>query len=293
MTQNILINGLYEQSLPVNDRGLAYGHGLFETIALNGSQPVAWQAHLARLREGATRLAIPLPGNIDQLLEEDLSRLLAQQRADKNSQSDRSVQRQVLKITITRGCGGRGYAVDDSVVINRVVQLSAFPEYPDNPSDNGIMVRLCQTPLAIAPHLSGIKHLNRLEQVLARAEWQDVSIREGLVLDTEGFLVEGTMSNLFWSQGGELYTPQLHRCGVNGIIRQRIITIAAQQGIALHEGLFAPEVLVAADEVFVCNSIIGIWPVIGAALSHVQRPAWPVGPITRMLQSQLSAEGIY
>ncbi|WP_299203430.1 aminodeoxychorismate lyase [uncultured Amphritea sp.] len=301
MTQNILINGLSEQSLPANDRGLAYGHGLFETIALNGSQPVAWQAHLARLKEGAARIAIPLPDNIDQLLEEDLSCLLAQQSSDRSSdkssdissEQDHSVQRQVLKITITRGCGGRGYAVDDTVSINRVVQLSAFPQYPDNPAENGIVVRLCRTSLALAPQLAGIKHLNRLEQVLARAEWHDVSIREGLVLDTEGFLVEGTMSNLFWSQGGVLYTPQLDRCGVNGIIRQRIISIASQHGIALHQGLFTPEVLLVADEVFVCNSIIGIWPVTGTVLPQNQRPEWLVGPITRMLQSQLSAEGIY
>ncbi|WP_428033836.1 aminodeoxychorismate lyase [Amphritea sp.] len=289
MMPTILINGLSESSLPVNDRGLAYGHGLFETIALNGSQPVAWQAHLARLKEGALRLVIPLPANIDQLLESDLAALLALQRSEKGGQ----VRRQVLKITITRGCGGRGYAVDDAVSINRVVQLSAFPEYPDHPAENGITVRLCQTALAIAPHLAGIKHLNRLEQVLARAEWHDASIREGLVLDTEGFLVEGTMSNLFWSQGGALYTPQLDRCGVKGIIRQRIINLAVQQGIDLHEGLFTPEVLVAADEVFVCNSIIGIWPVTEAVLYHDQLPVWPVGPITRMLQSQLSTEGIY
>ncbi len=293
MTQNILINGLSEGALPVNDRGLAYGHGLFETIALNDSQPVAWQAHLARLHEGALRLAIPLPDNIDQLLERDLVSLLALQSSGKGCGDKDATQRQVLKITITRGCGGRGYAVDDPVVINRVVQLNPFPEYPDHPADEGVTVRLCQTPLAIAPHLAGIKHLNRLEQVLARAEWQDSRIREGLVLDTEGYLVEGTMSNLFWLQNGVLYTPRVDRCGVDGIIRQRIIRLAEQRGVAFHQGLFPVEALLAADEIFVCNSIIGIWPVTGIDLPSLPGPEWPVGAITRMLQSQLSAEGIY
>jgi len=285
MRSYILINGLSEQSLPVTDRGLAYGHGLFETVAVNLSVPIAWQDHLERLTEGAKRLAIPLPVNIQQLLEQDLIALLGLQQD--------VPQRQVLKITITRGCGGRGYAVDEAVPINRIVQLNPFPEYPDQPSQKGVAVTQCQTRLALSPQLAGMKHLNRLEQVLARAEWNDARIREGLVLDGEGFLVEGTMSNLFWSQGGNLYTPRLDRCGVKGIVRQKIISIAEQNGIAVHEGLYTPDSLADADEVFVCNSIIAIWPVTRFNCDQRQYPQWGVGPITRMLQSRLSAEGIY
>ncbi|MDO6563103.1 aminodeoxychorismate lyase [Amphritea sp. 1_MG-2023] len=280
----ILINGLSEQSLPVADRGLAYGHGLFETICLNQAKPVAWQAHIERLKAGAQRLAIPLPDNIEQLLLEDLSTLLSTRSA--------STVRQVLKITLTRGCGGRGYAVDAETPINRIVQLSAFPVYPDQPADNGITVRLCQSRLAIAPHLAGIKHLNRLEQVLARAEWSTTAIREGLVLDTEGYLVEGTMSNLFWCRDGVLYTPQLDRCGVKGIVREQVVRLAQQQGIPLQQGLFTAAALNDADEVFVCNSIIAIWPVIKCIAIDQSQFEWSVGPITRCLQSLLSAEGI-
>ncbi len=280
-----LINGLSEHSLPVTDRGFAYGHGLFETLAVNLSLPVAWQAHLDRLRDGAKRLAIPLPVDIQQLLEQDLTQLLRLQQ--------NAPERQVLKITITRGCGGRGYAVDEAVPINRIVQLTPFPEYQDQPSQMGITVTQCHTRLALSPQLAGIKHLNRLEQVLARAEWNDTRIREGVVLDSEGFLVEGTMSNLFWSQGGVLYTPQLDRCGIKGIIRQRVISIAEQSGIAVCEGLYTPDGLADADEVFVCNSIIAIWPVTGFITDHSRYPEWSIGPITRMLQSRLLAEGIY
>ncbi|MBN1005493.1 aminodeoxychorismate lyase [Amphritea pacifica] len=285
MRSYILINGQSEQSIPVTDRGLAYGHGLFETITLNGSQPVVWQAHLDRLCKGADRLGIPLPANIQSLLEADLAKLLQLQPA--------SGSRQVLKITITRGCGGRGYAVDDRVPINRIVQLNPFPDYPEQPSVKGVSVRLCQTRLALSPLLAGIKHLNRLEQVLARAEWNDSRIREGIVLDSEGFLVEGTMSNLFWAQGGGLYTPQLDRCGVAGIIRQTILTLAEQIGVTVCEGLYAADTLVAADEVFVCNSVIAIWPVTRLITDQGRSPEWPVGPLTRLLQSRLVAEGIY
>ncbi|SEQ74630.1 4-amino-4-deoxychorismate lyase [Amphritea atlantica] len=285
MRSYILINGQSEQSIPVTDRGLAYGHGLFETITLNGSQPVVWQAHLDRLRKGAGRLGIPLPVNIQALLEADLAKLLQLQPT--------SDTRQVLKITITRGCGGRGYAVDDKVSVNRIVQLTPFPDYPDQPAIKGVSVRLCQTRLALSPLLAGIKHLNRLEQVLARAEWDDSRIREGLVLDSEGFLVEGTMSNLFWVQDGELYTPQLDRCGVAGIIRQTILTLAEQTGVTVCEGLYAADTLAAADEVFVCNSVIAIWPVTRLIADQGCYPEWPVGPLTRLLQSRLAAEGIY
>ncbi|MBR9866453.1 MAG: aminodeoxychorismate lyase [Oceanospirillales bacterium] len=285
MRSCILINGLSEHSLPVTDRGFAYGHGLFETIAVNLSAPVAWQAHLDRLRDGAKRLAIPLPVDIQHLLEQDLAKLLRLQQ--------NAPERQVLKITITRGCGGRGYAVDEAVPINRIVQLTPFPEYPDQPSQMGITVTQCQTRLALSPQLAGIKHLNRLEQVLARAEWNDTRIREGVVLDSEGFLAEGTMSNLFWLQGGVLYTPQLDRCGIKGIIRQRVISIAEQCGIAVSEGLYTPDALADADEIFVCNSIIAIWPVTGFITDQKRYPEWSIGPITRMLQSRLLAEGIY
>ncbi|WP_417223154.1 aminodeoxychorismate lyase [Amphritea sp.] len=285
MPPTTLINGLLEQSLPVADRGLAYGHGLFETITLQQGQPIAWQAHFNRLKAGAERLFIPLTDNIEQILLADLAILLAKQSTQP--------ERQVLKITVTRGCGGRGYAVDAGVSINRILQLNAFPSYPDQPSANGVAVRLCQTRLAIAPQLAGIKHLNRLEQVLARSEWSAPDIREGLVLDTEGYLVEGTMSNLFWCRDGVLYTPQLDRCGVKGIIREQLIRLAKQQGIQLEEGLFTLGSLCQADEVFVCNSIIAIWPVIQCTLADQRQSRWPIGPITQCLQASLSAEGIY
>lgn len=285
MTCNVLINGQSEQSVPVTDRGLAYGHGLFETITLNQNTAIAWIAHLGRLKADAERLLIPLPEKIDLLLEQDLAKLLSLQAVI----PDRSV----LKITITRGCGGRGYAVDDSVSINRIVQLNPFPHYPDKPSENGISLRLCATRLAISPQLAGIKHLNRLEQVLARSEWHGSGFREGLVLDAEGFLAEGTMSNLFWCQNGILYTPELDRCGVNGIVRQRIIAIAQEQGITLVIGRFRPECLNAADEIFVCNSVIGIWPVIETVINEDDAFSGSIGPVTLKLQSSLAAEGIY
>ena len=281
MRSCILINGLSEHSLPVTDRGFAYGHGLFETLAVNLSLPVAWQAHLDRLRDGAKRLAIPLPVDIQQLLEQDLTQLLRLQQ--------NAPERQVLKITITRGCGGRGYAVDEAVPINRIVQLTPFPEYQDQPSQMGITVTQCHTRLALSPQLAGIKHLNRLEQVLARAEWDDPDIAEGLLLDNHNNGIEGTMSHLFCVQALEgaqpvLLTPALSRCGVRGVTRERILDAAAKLNIPHRETDVQLHDLQQASEMFISNSLIGIWPV-----RQFQQQTYALGPMTQQLSQALES----
>jgi 4-amino-4-deoxychorismate lyase len=139
--------------------------------------------------------------------------------------------------------------------------------------------------LALSPRLAGIKHLNRLEQVLARSEWDDPDIREGLLCDSEGFVVEGTMSNLLWVRGKRLYAPLLDRCGVAGVVRTRLLQLAAAAGIGVLEGRFGKSELEQADEVMLCNSLIDIWPVVTLGAHH-----WSVGPVTRALQSLLAKD---
>lgn len=285
MASNILINGQPERSVDVTDRGFAYGQGVFETIVLNKNQPIAWSLHMQRLQTGANRLGIPVTPDLIDQLEYDLQQLLALQT--------NLPERQILKVTVTRGSGGRGYAVSGPLKPNRVVALNPYPEYPDQPAQNGISVIKCQTRLALSPLLAGIKHLNRLEQVLARAEWDDSSIREGLVLDADGYLAEGTMSNLFWVKDNHLYTPELARCGVAGIVRQRIMSIASDLGLAISLGDFSEAELDLCDELFVCNSVIGIWPVIKIIQLNQTEQKLTIGPVSRLLQQQLAVEGIY
>ena len=131
--------------------------------------------------------------------------------------------------------------------------------------------------------LAGLKHLNRLEQVLARAEWQDTAYAEGLLCDTSGRVIEGVFSNLFLIKDGELITPDLSRCGVAGVMRAEILQQAQSLGISQTVRDVSYAELVAADEVFVCNSLYGIWPVCALATHD-----WPVGPLTRKLQGLVS-----
>lgn len=266
----ILINGQPDNRIPVTDRGLQYGDGLFETLAFRQGALEFVDAHLARLMSGCERLRIPF-ADLDKLRLELVS-LCAQTAVDS-----------VIKIMLTRGSGGRGYKAPDEAEPLRILSSHPMPDYPES-SQHGIIVRLCQQRLGINPSLAGIKHLNRLEQVLARSEWSDETIREGLMLDVDGRLVEGTMTNLFLVKDGKLLTAPIKNNGIAGIMRAELIKLAHQLNIGLTEADLTLNDLEQADEVFLTNSIINIWPVI--AMSDTPHH-WPHGPITMTLQSAL------
>lgn len=266
----ILINGQPDNRIPVTDRGLQYGDGLFETLAFRDGELELLEAHLARLMLGCERLNIPFR-ELDKLKME-LVTLCAQTAEDS-----------VIKIMLTRGSGGRGYKAPADAEPVRIVSSHPMPDHPES-CQSGISVRHCQHRLGINPSLAGIKHLNRLEQVLARSEWDDDAIREGLMLDINDRLVEGTMSNVFLVRDGTLLTPPLNHCGIAGIMRARVIELARQADIPLLETELRLNDLNAADEVFLTNSIIRIWPV---THNNTTQQQWSHGPVTRRLQQAL------
>jgi len=250
------------------DRGFQYGDGLFTTLLLREGVPLFLSQHMERLGRDCGRLGIPTVESI--LLHHELKAVIGHERQG------------VIKIQITRGLGGRGYRPPETVLPTRVVTLHTVPVFPDHYPNEGIEVRYCQIRLGINPALAGIKHMNRLEQVLARSEWSDIQIAEGLMLDHEGHLVEGTMSNVFLVKDGQLRTPLLDRCGVGGVMRSVLIGAAKTLGIPLLECRLTPEDLNLADEAFITNSVIGLWPV-----SCVEGKFLPVGPVTCELREWL------
>ena len=260
-----LINGECRHWVDASDRGFQYGDGLFETIEVYQGKALFWQRHIDRLLKGCQTLRIPSP---------DLA-LLQAEASEITAGADRAV----LKLLITRGSGGRGYRQPDEITPTRVLSLHTFPEYPQYFQTDGIVARFCEQRLAINPALAGIKHLNRLEQVLARAEWQDDAIQEGLMQDYQGHVVEGTMSNLFFVKSGVLYTPPVNDCGIAGIVRQIVAELAVANDIAFAEMQTDNQSLLNADEVFVTNSVIGIWPV-----KKLGQQCFGVGKVTRMIQ---------
>lgn len=243
----ILINGKPDNRINVQDRGLQYGDGVFETIAFRNDIAEFLSAHLHRLTLGCERLKIQLDASA---LQQELNDLIAELSTD-----------QVIKIIITRGEGGRGYRITADMQATRILSTHPMPVYPESNQQIGIQLFVCSHRLSINPALAGIKHMNRLEQVLARSEWQDEQFAEGLMFDTEGRLVEGTMSNVFLVDNGVLKTPKLDNAGICGIMREKIINLAVSLGIQCDMVDITQNDLLKADEMFVCNSLIGIWPV--------------------------------
>ncbi|MCX8049387.1 MAG: aminodeoxychorismate lyase [Methylohalobius sp.] len=264
---SVWVNGRATSHVEVADRGFQYGDGLFETFLVHCGVPVFWQAHLERLKRGCERLGILFP-DPDRLRQEAEVICAAREQG-------------VLKLALTRGIGGRGYAPPKEA---KPTQVFSFHSLPANlpQIQRGVKVRACRTHLGINPDLAGIKHLNRLEQVLARREWDDPSIYEGLMCDWEGWLVEGIMTNLFWRRDGILFTPRLDRCGVAGIARAWVLERAAEWGIEMQEVRVGPRALAEAEEVFLTNSVVGIVPVV----ELVNGGRWAVGPLVIRLQDR-------
>lgn len=269
--QSLWINGVAQSHIDVRDRGFAYGDGLFETIKVSEYKALLLERHVARMKAGAVRLGF-CDSAVD-LLIQDLEQIDLPESA-------------ILKLTLSRGTGGRGYLYEPSMQPTRVVMLAALPDF-ESQAQNGIQLRLCATRLGLNPLLAGIKHLNRLEQVLARNEWNDPSISEGVVLDYDGYVVEGTMSNIFWVTEGTVYTPQLDRCGVAGVIRDLLVERLSQHGYNVLQGLYAITHLLDADEVFVCNSVIDIWPV-----RQLADRSFSIGSVSRKARSVIEQEYI-
>ncbi|WP_086480477.1 aminodeoxychorismate lyase [Oceanospirillum sanctuarii] len=248
MAFQTLINGIPDQNLPLTDRGLAYGDGVFETFRLIDGEVLLFDRHWQRLSESLKRLNIPLP-----LTEAELKTGFKTVISDGVG---------VAKLIVTRGSGGRGYRVPDQPDSQWILQGFPLPESNSDHYLSGVGVRSCELKLSDQPVLAGMKHLNRLEQVMARSEWQDEYF-EGLLFSQTGALIEATMANLFIIQGSQLLTPKLDLCGVQGVMRDAILNsdVAILPGITeSKESALYESALLNSDAAFICNSVRGIIP---------------------------------
>lgn len=260
MTRSRMIEGV-----PVDDRGLAYGDGLFETVLVRDGEPLLWKEHMARLARGCRVLGIPMPGTAE------LDGLPAQAGAGLK----------VLKLMLTRGSGGRGYLSPSPAEPRLLWQFSSFAPQVRH-WEMGVRVRHCRLRLGIQPLLAGLKHLNRLENVLARSEWDDPDVAEGMLCDSQGHLIEATCMNLFWQRQGRLETPRLDGCGVAGTLRA-----ALMERLPIMEVSTGPEALADAEAVWLGNSVQGIWPVVRLdAADGTRQCSWELGRGHRFLQSR-------
>jgi 4-amino-4-deoxychorismate lyase len=268
MLRDFLINGHRDGGISPYDRGLAYGDGVFRTLPVCGGIPHCWKRHYRKLCEDCKSLGIVCPP--EEVLAADIDMLVGQGEDA------------TIKIIITRGESARGYVVSALAQPTRLVIRTPVPSYPPENSVEGVKLHLCKLRMAHQPLLAGVKHLNRLENVLARMEWVDPQITDGLLLDVVGNVVEGTMSNIFMRTGDILTTPALGCCGVAGTTRERIIDLAPMLGYRPVISDFKLEQLLEADEVITCNSLYGSWQV-----RELNEKTWPRGELAGKLCERL------
>lgn len=243
----ILINGVEQQTLASDDRGLAYGDGFFTTAKVVAGKVEYWRDHLERLMLAAKRFDIELPSVLTLFSEVQ--------------QVIQGVELGCLKITITRGSGGRGYSPQGCGQTTRIVQVSDWPAHYLTWQQQGARLDMAAFSLGIVPALAGYKTLNRLEQVLIKQELAGLDYDDVAVTDINGHLVEASAGNLFWRKGSTLYTPCLSQAGVKGVMRKQVLKVAERLELASELGLFPAAELDNADEIFITNALMGIVPI--------------------------------
>jgi 4-amino-4-deoxychorismate lyase len=261
---DLVINLLGEEvEFALNDRGLTYGDGVFETILLHAGKLVWWREHWQRLARGASVLKIKTPD--EAIVRSASQHFLA--NADTG----------VLKIILTRGSGGRGYAVPENQDPRIIISMHPAP----SPIHSAVNLRWCETRLARQPLLAGIKHLNRIEQVLARNEWQDRNIFEGLMCDTEGNVVCATSANIFAKIRGQWLSPKIDQAGIAGIARTWVL----RQWPQVREAHLSRLQVEQAESIFICNAVRGI-----LAVNSLEEKVFPVNQDIVDLQNNLAKE---
>lgn len=280
----VLVDGVADAGVPVDDRGFAYGDGVFRTIRVEQGRLWLWSDHVAKLTDDARRLGLVL-GTADlEALEAEGRQLIGQDSG-------------TLRLVVTRGSGPRGDRPPDPSWPRRVLlfQPGEPPVIPSLPRS----VRLCRVRLPRLPELAGVKHLNRLPQVLARQEWPGPLPEEGLLLDAEGSVICGTMTNLFLRKENRILTPALEYSGVAGIIRGRLLAADIPGMEIWNEPVTTARItvddLLTADEVWLTNAVVGVWPVAsledaqGAMLARWKAPGRAVialaSGLVRLLES--------
>jgi 4-amino-4-deoxychorismate lyase len=260
-----LVNGEWSSVISIADRSFQYGDGCFTTMLSQKGRIVHWFEHMDRMNTCLDVLHIPRP-NWEQV-KNWLDRA--------NSSEDKAG----LKLLITRGEGGRGYSPSRVGKPNIIISRFEFPSHYQNWAQDGIELGVCQTPLSHNPLLAGHKHNNRLEQVLLKLEIERQSKVDGVVFDIDGHVIETTMANIFWLTDNALYTPLLDRAGVSGVFRRKVLEWASKENIIVHTDRYKFDTLLCADEIFICNSILGVAPV-----HTIASNSYKIGDVVRHIQ---------
>ena len=239
--QGTLVDGVESSRIEIADRGLQYGDGLFETMSCRDGR-VRWlELHLARLQLGCERLGIVMPERAT--LQRELAALAA------------GSGRCLLKLIVTRGVAqGRGYRPGGAEQPTRILTRYAWPAAPAAE----FHAHCSPVPLGGNPALAGIKHLNRLEQVLAQRAAAQAGVDEALQCGPDGDIVSATMSNVFIVRGKLWLTPPIARGGVAGVMRSLVLRTAPGLGLTVREARLTRADAAAASAIVLSNVRLGL-----------------------------------
>ncbi len=243
-----LVNGSFSGVISPLDRGLAYGDGVFRTLKVVNGVPLHWPLHYQKLVEDCGAIGIVCPSA--DLFLNDFNLLF---------QAEEAIS--VVKIMITRGEGERGYKPSPVALPMRIMTKTKLPVHPESYFAEGVHLRVCETTVSHQPKLAGVKHLNRLDNVLARMEWNAPEIVDGIMMDHKGNVIECTAANIFARFGDELITPKLDTCGVAGVTRMQILSRAKHFNLKTKIKTIDLNTLLTADEIVISNSLYGAWQV--------------------------------
>ena len=244
----ISVNGCEQQMLAITDRATQYGDGCFTTMLVEQQCVQLWSLHLARFEISLQRLAIAAPDWQQVYTEVMALALLYPYRGG-------------IKILVSRGSGGRGYSPTGCSDTQVIISHFEWPSHYQQWQQQGIILGVCQQRMGNSPMLAGMKHLNRLEQVLLKQEIETAGWVDAIVLDCNDRVIETSVANLFWRQGNTVYTPALQRAGVAGVMRQHVLDILDKLNYDYQVGDFDLDALLAADEVFITNALMALVPV--------------------------------
>lgn len=258
MSKLCWVNGQKTSQISAFDRSVHYGDGFFTTILVAQNRLYNWSAHWWRLQKSAKQLGFP------ELMEADVWSLI-QSAYTEFQQLHATEVPLTIKLIVSRGLGGQGYQALEQPEITTIVQISTHPVFTQNADlqtmQAPIELGLCKTHCSIQPSLAGLKHLNRLENVLARNELRGTDITEGVMLNAYSDVVCATQSNLFMIKGSQLITPKLNTSGVAGTTRYQMSHIAKSCGLEYHEQFVSLQNLHTAEELFLGNALRGVMPI--------------------------------
>ena len=242
MSKQFLINGTFQKISPF-DRAFQYGDGIFRTFIVENKKPRHWKHHYKKIVEDCRAIKIAPPN--EKILLSDIQLLF------------KTKKRAVGKFIISRGLSERGYKFNDTITPNRFLIKTKMPVYPKAYFKFGVDLHVCKQKLNPSV-FSGVKHLNRLENIMARQEWKSDRYADGILLDQDGHVIECISSNIFMRIGKTIYTPKMNHVGIKGVTRELFIKIGIKLGFKIKEAIFGLDKLLKADEVFITNSLFGV-----------------------------------